>query len=244
MIYIANWKMQKTFNQAIEFVQSNKNRLIQLLKNNDKEIVLAPSFPALHAIAQLLSDSRLKIAAQDCSSHALGAFTGAVDAVSLQQVGCTYCIVGHSERRILFNETSEQIAQKLKQVLQAQLTPIICIGETLEQYKNQQTISVLYAQFLPIFAVLEEYVIQSPVYIAYEPVWSIGTGLVPDKDYLCVVFNQIQQWCKQLNLNCYLIYGGSVNPSNIHELKKIVLIDGFLIGGASLIMESLEKIIT
>jgi len=197
-------------------------------------------------MAQLLRNSLLAVGAQNCSEHIQGSYTGQVDALSLAQAGCTYCIIGHSESRAYCHETSEQIARKITCLLQQNIMPIICIGETKGDYEQGRTYAVLEQQLLPIREVLIAHANSNTSYIiAYEPVWAIGTGIAPSTEYIAQVFSWVCEYCTEYlpDTTIRLLYGGSVNENNAADLKKISGINGFLIGGASLDVQKLQKII-
>jgi triosephosphate isomerase len=243
--YVANWKMNLTFNQSINFCTTNHTSLQQLAKT--AEIVLCPSYDAIAPIAEIFKHTSITIGAQNCSEHALGAYTGEVSALSLAEIGIQYCIVGHSERRIQHNETTEKIIQKIYLLYAANITPILCIGETHEDFINSKTCNVLTEQLKPVCdAIRQQEEKNKKIIIAYEPIFSIGTGIIPEQQHLISVF----AWLTDIvhtqlpDYDIQLLYGGSVNPNNITELKQIPPINGFLIGGASTDSEQFKKIIT
>ncbi len=242
MLFVANWKMQKTLDQSIQFVQKH----IDALKALNRQIILCPSFPALYPLSQLLENSSVFLGAQDCSPHELGAYTGQVSAQSLAEVGCTYCIVGHSERRNYNKESNSEIAQKATQLLHQNIIPIVCVGESQQEFEKKQSIDVLHNQLEPVFKVIESQSSASTVCIAYEPIWSIGTGNVPDTQYLQNIFDTLKEWCsaKTSKTKYTLLYGGSVTGENIQQFYQVENIDGFLIGGSSLDFQKLKKIVS
>lgn len=236
MLYVANWKMNKSFSAAMSFAQKYKNELSQL-SNEKNSIVVCPSYPALFPLAQLFSDTTISVGAQNCSAHEAGAYTGQVSAQSLKQAGCTYCIIGHSEQRAYCHLTDQEISEKLKLLLANNIIPIICIGESEQTYKEKKTFEVLSTQLELLLPQLGT----SASVIAYEPVWAIGTGIVPENSYLKTIFS----WLKQKKIaHCQLLYGGSVNEKNRDQLLQIEAIEGFLIGGASLDFQKLQKIVS
>jgi triosephosphate isomerase (TIM) len=244
-IYVANWKMNLSFNQSIAFCTSNQNALQQLAEH--AEIILCPSFDALAPITEIFKGSSVAIGAQNCSEHALGSYTGEVSALSLAEIGIQYCIVGHSERRIQYNETTEKIIQKIYLLYAANITPILCIGETHQDFINSKTCNVLTEQLTPVItAICEQEEKHKKIIIAYEPVWAIGTGIIPEQEQLMAIFSWLAEYTHtQLpDYEIQLLYGGSVNETNIVQLKNIPPINGFLIGGASTDFEQLKKIIT
>lgn len=242
-LYVANWKMNMTYAQSIDFCIQNKGQLHALA--NTANIILCPSFLAIAPIIEILKDTNIKIGAQNCSEHQAGSYTGEISAQSLSESSATYCIIGHSERRIYFEETTEIVIKKMNLLYANNITPIICIGETKEDFLQQKTKAVLEQQLESILqtAVYHQY---NHIIIAYEPFWAIGTGIIPEAEYLEDIFSWLhiiaQPYIEHKIIQ--FLYGGSVNSKNIHQLKTIEHIDGFLIGGASVDFEELRKIIT
>lgn len=244
-IYVANWKMNLSFNQTINFCTTNNNALQQLTSTAD--IVVCPSFDALAPISNLYKNTNIMIGAQNCSEYALGAYTGEVSPLSLAEIGVKYCIVGHSERRIHYGETTEQIIKKIYLLYATNILPIICIGETHNDFIEQKTFIVLEQQLQPILAAIaEQEQKKNHIIIAYEPIWAIGTNTVPEEKQLINVFthitNLVHTHLPQHTMQ--LLYGGSVNQNNSAQLKKIPHINGFLIGGASTQFDQFKNIIT
>ncbi|HLW72997.1 MAG TPA: triose-phosphate isomerase [Candidatus Babeliales bacterium] len=242
-IYVANWKMNLSFNQSISFCTNNINAL-QQLSNNTAHIVICPSFDAIASITDIFKQSSIAIGAQNCSEHSSGAYTGEVSVQSLADIGITYCLVGHSERRMYYGDTTEKIMKKIDLLLRNNIVPIICIGETQEDFLNKKTFTTLTQQLEPIIQSLSTSNYQQ-VIIAYEPIWSIGTGIIPTIEQLTATFLWLAERI-QLSLpnqNIQLLYGGSVSKNNSAALKKIPHITGFLIGGASTDFEQLKNII-
>ena len=244
--------MNLSFDESIDYCNSYGNAL-QKLSDSAAKIIICPSFVALAPMATLLKNSTITLGAQNCSEHEFGAYTGEVSALSIAQTGATYCIVGHSEQRIYHNETTEKIINKIKLLHRHNITPIICIGETEKDFLSNQTLTALAQQLEPILITFDNRPYyakatkglsedgQKSIIIAYEPVWSIGTNTIPTPEQLTKVFTWLQLQLHGHTIQ--LLYGGSVNPNNIVELKKIPLINGFLIGGASTDFEELKKII-
>jgi len=243
-LYVANWKMNLSFNQSLDFCTTNKDSLQQLTHKDN--IVICPSFDALAPIASLFKNNSITLGAQNCSDHAKGAYTGEISALSLAEIGATYCIVGHSERRLYYHETTENIIQKIYLLYAANMLPIICIGENHQDFLNKQTLSVLKEQLEPILsAISQQQHHNKHIIIAYEPIWSIGTGIIPEQEQLNTIFEWLLEVIHQ-KLSDYtiqLLYGGSVNPQNIAQLKKVSFINGFLIGSASTNFEQFKNII-
>ncbi len=241
-IFVANWKMQLSFDQEVSFAKQQYDDLAKLAHNDT--VVLCPSFTALHSLAQQFKNSTVHIGAQTVSRHPSGAYTGQVSAQSLKEAGCTYCIIGHSERRNYCHETNVDIAHKLKELLKQQIIPIICIGETKEQHEQQQTYEILEQQLEGVLQVIADDHHEIEQYcIAYEPVWAIGTGIIPTTQELAHIFAWLHEQCSaQTQTSVNLLYGGSVNPDNAHAILKIAHVNGLLIGGASLDIHKLKTI--
>lgn len=220
-IVIANWKMNKTIKEGLSYISS----LLDLLPPIDKiETVIAPSFVLIYPIYEAVKKLPIYLSAQNLFYEKEGPYTGEVSGEVLKDSGCKYVLIGHSERRKLFNDTNEIIYKKFIAGRNSGLIPIICFGEELDDYKSGSTISILESQ-------LKDYFNYKNLILAYEPVWSIGTGLIPKNNEINAVGAYIRE--KFAN-NVKLLYGGSVNLSNINELIKVKNIDGFLVGKASL----------
>jgi triosephosphate isomerase len=240
----ANWKMFKTVHEAVVFAKEFRS----LVKDfSDVEIVVAPPFTALHAVAEAVRNSPIFVAGQNVHWEREGAFTGEISARMLKEAGAEYAIVGHSERRRLFHETDETVNRKALAVLAAELTPIVCIGETLEEREGNETLAVLDRQIKAGLDGLTGDQIASLV-VAYEPVWAIGTGrnATPQEagDAHAHIRSRLRQWFGGPAADqCHVIYGGSVKPDNIHELVLLPDVDGALVGGASLEVRSFFDIV-
>ncbi len=240
-VFIANWKMNKSFTASLEFCTTHKQDLQQLTAT--AEIVIAPSFPALFPIAHLLKGTVIRISAQTCSIHEKGPYTGQVDALSLKQVGCDYAIIGHSEQRRDTHLTNDDVAKQVRRLVSSGLQPIICIGESKQEFNQHLSKTVLERQLNPIIITMQ--LSQQPIIIAYEPLWAIGTGIIPQHDYLEDIMRWIiQKLQRELQSPWRLIYGGSVNLDTITSLKTLPMIDGFLVGDASLDFQKFEKIVS
>jgi triosephosphate isomerase len=230
MYFIANWKMYgdlksiKTLNKVIKFTKS--------YKNNKYKLVYCPPFTLLSSFSNKLRKTNIDIGAQNCHhSENYGAFTGSINSKMLKNIGANYIIIGHSENRTE-GETNKLINKKIKNALKYKIKVIFCIGETLTERKNKKTYRVLTNQILSGLKNINKL---SNIIIAYEPVWSIGTGIIPNSKELLKNINFIKSLIKtKLKYkSSKILYGGSVNQKNISDLKKIAIIDGFLIGGAS-----------
>jgi triosephosphate isomerase len=241
-LYVANWKMNMSFEQSIDFCRNNLEQLHTL--TSEAEIILCPSFVALAPIMEILKNTAIAVGAQNCSQYKTESYTGEVSAQSLAEIGVKYCIIGHSERRIHFGETTETLLQKINFLRQDHIKPIICIGETKDHFINKATLTVLTEQLKPIIENIQKQK-HNHLIIAYEPIWSIGTGIIPENTYLQEVLSWLTKLLQQELPDCtfQLLYGGSVNPTNIHQLKTIPNINGFLVGKASADFEGFSKII-
>jgi triosephosphate isomerase len=240
----ANWKMHKTVHEAVVFVKEFRSLVKDLA---DVEIVVAPPFTAVHAVAEAARNSNVGVAAQNVHWERQGAFTGEVSADMVREAGAEYVIIGHSERRRLFGETDETVNRRLQAALAAKLTPIVCIGETLEEREASQTMDVLDRQIkVGLDSMTGEHV--ASLVIAYEPVWAIGTGRNATPEQAGEAHAHIRQRLRQwfggdAADHCHVIYGGSVKPDNIAELVALPDVDGALVGGASLKAEDFLAIV-
>ena len=225
MFFIANWKMfgdLRTLNSldnVIKFSKTNKNKF---------KLIYCPPNTLIRPMSKRLKNSNLEVGAQNCHENDdYGAFTGQVNSRMLKSVGAKYVILGHSENRKA-GENDNLINLKIKSAIKVDLKVIFCVGETLKEKKNKKTTQVLKKQ---IEKGLQSIKNKSKIIIAYEPVWSIGTGLIPKSEDLIksVLFIRSRFGRKSPKI----LYGGSVNSDNINQLKNIKSIDGFLIGGAS-----------
>lgn len=244
-IVAANWKM----NGSLALVNSMVSELNNVTLNENVEVVVCPSFPYLAAFSLASSNVNLAAAfslgAQNLSEQSQGAFTGEVSTSMLQEVGVNYVIVGHSERRSIYKESSALVAKKVQVALAAGLKPILCIGESEDERVAEQTETVLAAQLQPVIDVIgiEKFV---DVVIAYEPVWAIGTGKTASPEMAQTTHQFIREFIAKVDENVAvkvpLLYGGSVNAKNCEELFAQADIDGGLIGGASLKAEEFKTI--
>jgi len=240
-----NWKMYKTVAESVVFVKE----LRTAVKDVDRvEIVLAPAFTALHAVAEAARNTNVGVAAQDLYWEREGAFTGEVSPAMVKEAGAAYAIVGHSERRRLFGETDAIVNRKTAAAIAAGLTPIVCIGETLEERERGEMPAVLDRQIKDGLDQLTAAQIGALV-VAYEPVWAIGTGRTATAaqagEAHAHIRKRLRQWFGADAADaCRLLYGGSVKPDNIRELIAEEDVDGALIGGASLDVRSFADIVT
>lgn len=243
-IIAGNWKMNKTIPEALELV----NGLKRELSNEDGiDIVVCPPFTALSEIGDLLHESNIGLGAQDLFWEKSGAYTGEVSAGMLRDVGCHYALIGHSERRQRFGETHEAVSRKVRSALDEKLFPVICVGERLEQREEGKTFEVVKEHVEKGLALvkIEEL---SNLIIAYEPVWAIGTGrnatASQAQEVHAFIRNLLGQFYDKTNAAKVRIqYGGSVKPENITELMREEDVDGALVGGASLALDSFSEIV-
>ncbi|MFH1691162.1 MAG: triose-phosphate isomerase [Candidatus Omnitrophota bacterium] len=230
-----NWKMNKTTRDAIELANGIKRELSQV---SDVSIVVCPPHTALDEVSEVLYESNILLGAQNMHWEDSGAFTGEISSSMLKDLNCSYVILGHSERRQLFHETNEDINKKMKTALKNNLTPILCVGETLEEREKNTTFDVIESQVKNSLNGLTAADI-TKVVIAYEPVWAIGTGKTATPQQAQEVHAFLRGLLKQIYSqneaeNIIILYGGSVKPSNTKELMSEKDIDGALVGGASL----------
>ena len=240
-----NWKMYKTVHEAVVFVKELKSAVRDIA---DVEIVVAPSFTAVHAVAEAARNSNIGVAGQDVYWEREGAFTGEVSPAMLKEAGAEYVIVGHSERRRLFGETDAIVNRKVTAAIGAGLTPIVCIGETLEERERDETFAVLDRQIKEGLDGFSAEQIAELV-VAYEPVWAIGTGRTAASAQVgeahAHIRKRLRQWFGANAADrCHVIYGGSVKPDNIGELIAEPDVDGALVGGASLDVRSFAELVT
>ena len=240
----ANWKMYKTPTQAREFVAA----LLPLVKGHDRdEIVLCPPFVDIAAVVEACKGSNIAVGGQNVAWEKEGAFTGEVSAEMLLAVGCTHAIIGHSERRQYFGETDDTVNARLKTALEAGLTPIVCVGEVLEERESGMTEEVLRRQCTRAFRKLSGKKAAKLV-VAYEPVWAIGTGKTATPEMAAEAHALIRAEVakamgQELADHLRILYGGSVKPENAQALMSQEEIDGALVGGASLKPDSFTAIV-
>ncbi|MFA5402325.1 MAG: triose-phosphate isomerase [Candidatus Omnitrophota bacterium] len=245
-IIAGNWKMYKTIKEAIELSNGLKRELFKLDKQGI-DVVLCPPFTALSEVAEVLVESDILLGAQDLYWQDEGAFTGEVSAKMLQEAGCTFAIIGHSERRQFFGETNATANKKIKAALANALTPILCVGETLKEREAKETFDVLEDHLHNGLDGLNKEDVLRMV-VAYEPVWAIGTGKTATPEQAQEVHGYIRDllrklYDKETALQIRIQYGGSVKPENISALMQQPDIDGALVGGASLQVVSFTDIV-
>jgi triosephosphate isomerase len=239
-----NWKMYKTIKEAVELVEA---LLAGVGQPSDREVLVCPPFTALYPLSPLLADSPIALGAQDVFYEAQGAYTGAISPLMLKDIGCSYVIVGHSERRQYFGDDDASVNRKLHAALSQGLRPIMCVGESKPQRDAGLATAIVTAQ---VRAGLADVTVEqmNAVVIAYEPIWAIGTGDTATPDDAQAMHAAIRQTLAELfdatTANGIRIqYGGSVKPDNVDELMAQPDIDGALVGGASLKADSFLRII-
>ena len=239
-----NWKMFKTCSEAVETAE----KLVKLVaKITDMDVMIAPPFTALAPVSDVVRGSTVSLGAQNLFWEAQGAFTGEISPGMLVSAGCTYVIIGHSERRQHFNETDETVNKRIRAALNNDLIPVMCIGETEKERESKDTFFILDKQLKKGLEGFSSSDLQRLV-IAYEPVWAIGTGRTATSGQAQEVHQFLRSMVEKslgnvLAKSIRILYGGSVKPNNIEELMSMPDVDGALVGGASLDPETFSKIV-
>ncbi len=222
-IIVANLKMNLTLAEANSYLTNIKDKITDQL-----EVIICPSFPYL----TLFKGYQFKLGAQNVFNLEKGSYTGEVSPVQLKSIGVEYVIVGHSERRLIFKEDNQFINEKIKAILNQNMLPILCVGETLEERSANKTSTVIQTQ---LEACLKDLNITNNIIMAYEPIWAIGSGQTPTSDEIREVMQFIKDYINnKYQINIRVLYGGSVNKDNIKSIIDIDNVDGVLIGGASI----------
>ena len=234
-IIAGNWKMNYCVNKAEDFVSEIKDAI----NTDEVDVVICPNFVALDRLSDLLDGTNIKLGAQNVHTEDKGAYTGETSVNMLAAVGVKYCIVGHSERRQYFAETNEIVNKKAKKLLEKDINPIVCVGETLEEREANTMFDVVEKQVRESLEGIEEAQMKRNVVIAYEPIWAIGTGKTATAEQA----NEMCKFIREVVAKMYnesvaeavrIQYGGSVKPANANEILNMSDIDGALVGGASL----------
>lgn len=242
-LVIGNWKMNGSLAANEVLLKGIRDGVENTGAHNNCTIAVCPSFPYLAQVSQVLAGSAVSWGAQDVSLQESGAFTGEVSAPMLNDFNCAWALVGHSERRALHGETSEQVALKAQAALVHNITPVVCVGETLQDREQEKTLAVIQAQLAPVLALGEQAV--NKMVIAYEPVWAIGTGLTASPEQAQEVHAYIRALLNAIGAgNVQVLYGGSVKAANAASLFAMADIDGALVGGAALVAEEFLNIAT
>lgn len=247
--FAANWKMNKTASEVAPFFKELAEKLKTLPKKvgQDFQVVVAPQAPHLLIASEASQNSLIHIGAQNCGHTRSGAFTGEVSPAVLKEMGCSWVILGHSERRHLYLEDDKRVLGRLTGALTEGVGAILCVGETLAERKAHQTMKVIETQ-LQVLKDLPKDLVDKTWVLAYEPVWAIGTGENATPEQAQEVHAHIRGWLKtqfsaSLSEKTRILYGGSVKPDNSKALMAQTDVDGFLVGGASLEAKSFGDII-
>ena len=240
MLIAGNWKLNCNIDDATKLVKD-------LIVNIDKkevncEVAVFPPYTVLFEVQKIIQKTNIAIGAQDCSTEIRGPYTGDVSAEMISDVGCKYVIVGHSERRLYRGEDNKIILKKVNNAQKYNLVPIVCVGEKATDRDNGKAVDVIRKQLedsLPLNCTEQNCI------IAYEPVWAIGTGVIPSIEAIKEMFSMIKEWLyeKYKDRNIKILYGGSVKSSNFKEIIQLTNVDGTLIGGASVIFDEFKKIL-
>lgn len=240
---VGNWKMYKTIDEALAFIRT----LNPLIQGCAVDVYLAVPFTMILVLSDAAMDTSIIIGAQNMNDVTEGAFTGEIAGKMLKDSGASFVILGHSERRLYFRETNEFINRKVKRAVKDHLLPIVCVGESGLERDSGQTEEVLRAQILGTFEGIESKDMEKIV-LAYEPVWAIGTGntatpeIANEAHRICRTIIQ-EKWGEETAKNIPILYGGSVKPENTKKLMEQGEIDGLLVGGASLSVETFSQIV-
>ena len=245
ILVAGNWKMNMGPKETASMISDLKKSNPEIPSNVD--VLLCPPFVSLTTAAEALEGYDVDLGAQDVYFEDNGAFTGAISTAMLNEVGCSHVIIGHSERRALFGDTDEVVNTKIKKALADSLTPIVCVGETLEQRNANEHLDLVRGQIEAAYAGLDKGEAEKVV-VAYEPIWAIGTGETATPDQAQEMHELIREklnglYDEGLSEGTRILYGGSVKPKNAEELFSQKDVDGGLIGGASLKAETLGPVI-
>ena len=226
MLIAANWKMNLDKNSIKSFIEQLRSAKF----SDDIKVCIFPPIIYVNFLYELIKNTPILIGGQNCHHQSFGAFTGEVSAISLREFGCEYVILGHSERRIYNKETNENIKKCTESAIRANLKPIVCVGENIDTRENGTAKKFIKKQILE--SLPEKF---DKLTIAYEPVWSIGTGKIPNKDEIKEMHKFIKEIVySKAKKNIDVLYGGSVNQTNIKDILSVENVDGVLVGGSSL----------
>ena len=244
ILIAGNWKMNKTATEAAALVTEIKRDVFDV---DNVDILVCPPFTALAVVGDVVRDSNVSLGAQNMYFEDKGAYTGEISTAMLKDCGCTHVIIGHSERRTIFNESDETINKKVKKALEADLIPVLCIGEKLEEREANKTFEVITNQLEGDLADIDSDNIKK-IIIAYEPVWAIGTGKTATSEQAQEAHAFIRNLIKEkydsvVADGIIILYGGSMKPANVEELVSQPDVDGGLIGGASLEAASFVELV-
>ncbi len=230
-LVVGNFKMNLSLNEVNDYIEFFKDKRYD-------NVIFGPS--SIYSLKFI--ENGFKVASQDASFAPIGAYTGDISASQLKSIGVSYSIIGHSERRAYYDD-SKYVNDKLKRLIENDIKPIMCIGETKEERDNGKTLDILKKEIDEAFVNIDTNSLNN-VIIAYEPIWSIGTGVIPTNEDIDITIKYIKSYIKDnYNLELKVLYGGSVSNKNIEELEKLVVIDGYLVGGCSIKKEDFDKLI-
>ena len=230
-LVIGNFKMNLTMDEVNDYIEYFKDKKYD-------NVIFGPSSIYLNKFVE----SGFKVTSQDVSFANMGAYTGDISAIQLKSIGVNYSIIGHSERRAYYDD-NKYVNEKLNRLIENEIIPIICIGETKDEKDQNKTLDVLAKEIDDSFKNIDTNSLNN-VIIAYEPIWSIGTGVIPTSEEIDTTIKYIKSYISDnYGLTIKVLYGGSVSNKNIEELEKIVVIDGYLVGGCSIKKEDFDKLI-
>ena len=243
IIIACNWKMNKTSSQSIALI----NEIKEKLPASENKFIVCPPFTSLEKLCDNLKGSKIEVGAQNCHWEEKGAFTGEIAPDMLSEIGVKYVIIGHSERRTYFGETDETVNKRIKAALSHGLTPILCVGESLEIREQGNTKNLIKSQIIADLKEISK-ADSEKIIIAYEPIWAIGTGKTATSDQAEEICKFIRDTLAEIYGNdsaekTHVLYGGSMNEKNAEELLSRPNIDGGLIGGASLKPDAITEIL-
>jgi triosephosphate isomerase len=243
-VIAGNWKMNKNIVESVSLVKELKD-FVRGIKGVD--IVVCPSFTSLWVTKEIINGTNIHLGAQNMYWETNGAFTGETSSLMLKDVGCEYVILGHSERRQYFKETSEEVARKTEAALSVNLIPIVCVGENLKERESGKTKAIIEQEIKALFSKIDSTLV-ARIIIAYEPIWAIGTGRSSSSQDANLIIKFIRElfsskYGSKIAERIRILYGGSVDPKNIKEFMNESDIDGALVGGASLHTLSFSQIV-
>ncbi|TFB08714.1 triose-phosphate isomerase [Candidatus Atribacteria bacterium MT.SAG.1] len=243
-VIAGNWKMNKNIVESVSLVKELKD-FVRGIKGVD--VVVCPPFTSLWVVKEIINETNIHLGAQNMYWDTKGAFTGETSPLMLKDVGCEYVILGHSERRQYFQETSEEVAMKTEAALSVNLIPIVCVGENLKERENGKTENIIEQEIKVLFSKIDSTLV-ARIIVAYEPIWAIGTGRSSSSQDANLIIKFIRElfsseYGSGIAERIRILYGGSVDPKNIKEFMNEADIDGALVGGASLHALSFSQIV-
>jgi len=243
-VIAGNWKMNKNIVESVSLVKELKD-FVRGIKGVD--IVVCPPFTSLWVVKEIINGTNIHLGAQNMYGETKGAFTGETSPLMLKDVGCEYVILGHSERRQYFKETSKEIAKKTEAALSVNLIPIVCVGENLKERESGETKAIIEQEIKALFLKIDS-TLAGRIIVAYEPIWAIGTGRSSSSQDANIIIKFVRElfsseYGSKIAERIRILYGGSVNPKNISEFMNESDIDGALVGGASLYALSFSQIV-